>query len=138
MPKRPARLAESLRSVQILIALGVGVLLSGPAHANDDACRMGSAAASTQCRDAQWKTAERELQSAHDATVRELKESVPQLVKALVEAQRSWMKFREQYCTVYGRSRVEGNPWTAFWIGECRADEARSRTKALKHMLEER
>jgi uncharacterized protein YecT (DUF1311 family) len=120
-----------------LILLFASIMLSSFAYVEeDDPCKKGSAAASIQCQEPRWKAAEKELQSTYNATLKELKEASPHLVKDLVEAQRTWIRFREQYCGVYGRSRVEGNPWTAFWEGECLAEEARSCTKALKQMIE--
>lgn len=98
----------------------------------------GTALDSVICSQPQWAAAEKQLQTEYDRLVKELKLlDSTHLVKDLVASQRTWLKFRQQYCDVYARSRVEGNSWTSYWEQECNAREARARAKALKAMTEQ-
>jgi uncharacterized protein YecT (DUF1311 family) len=112
------------------------MLLSTFAFAEEDPCSLGSAMATSACQGPKWKAAEQELQASYDLQVAHVKEQSPHLLPDLVQAQRTWIRFREQYCSVYARDRVEGSSWTGFWEAECMADEARRRTQSIKHMLE--
>lgn len=121
----------------VLLVLSLLASASAYAAADDaDPCQQGSAMATSACNSAQWETAEKQLQSTYDKLIATLKSDSPQLVKDMIASQRTWVHFREQYCTVYGRSRVEGNTWTGFWTSECMAAEARSRAKSLQDMLD--
>lgn len=118
------------------IWMSLVLLLSTFAFAEEDPCSLGSAMATSACQEPKWKAAEQELQASYDLQVAHVKEQSPHLLPDLVQAQRSWIRFREQYCNVYARDRVEGSSWTGFWEAECMADEARRRTQSIKHMLE--
>ena len=112
------------------------MVLSAVVLADEDPCSIGSAMATIDCREPQWQEAERELQATYDRQVKQMREENPHLLQDLIQAQRSWVRFRQQYCSVYARDRVEGSSWTGFWVAECMADEARRRTLSIKHMLE--
>lgn len=79
-----------------------------------------------------WKAAEQELQGTYDRVMASLKAYEPALATELRDAQRLWIKLREQDCSLYARNRVQGSPWTGFWESECHAQQARARTEWLK------
>lgn len=115
------------------------LVLSGSllAHADsEDPCEQGSAMAANLCQEPARKAAEAELQSAYDNLMASFKSYDAKLASDLRDAQRTWIRQREQSCSLYARSRVQGSPWTGFWDAECQAEEARTRTLWLKSMLE--
>lgn len=116
----------------------VALLLAFTVSADDsDPCKQGSAMAAFECNAPRWEAAEKQLQRSYDKVIADLKSYSPHLVKDMVASQRTWIRYREQYCEVYGRSRVEGNSWTGFWTSECLAAEALGRSKSLQGMLED-
>ena len=90
------------------------------------------------CSQSKRRAAEKQMKTEYDRLINELKLlGIEHLVKDVVTSQRTWLKFRKQYCDVYARSRVEGNSWTTYWESDCYASEARTRAKALKAMSEQ-
>lgn len=117
-----------------ILAMGMAVALA-PVHAAEDAedpCQQGSAMAAFMCQGPVWKAAEQELQGTYDRVMASLKQYDPTLAAELRDAQRLWIKLREQDCSLYARNRVQGSPWTGFWESECQAEQARVRTEWLK------
>ncbi|WP_275547282.1 MULTISPECIES: lysozyme inhibitor LprI family protein [unclassified Pseudomonas] len=88
--------------------------------------------AAFMCQGPVWKAAEQELQGTYDRVMASLKQYEPALATELRDAQRLWIKLREQDCSLYARNRVQGSPWTGFWEAECHAEQARARTEWLK------
>lgn len=116
----------------LILALGLAFPLT-PLHATEeDPCQQGSAMAAFMCQGPVWKAAEQELQGTYDRVMASLKEYEPALATELRDAQRLWIRLREQDCSLYARNRVQGSPWTGFWESECRAQQARARTEWLK------
>ncbi|KES00439.1 lysozyme inhibitor LprI family protein [Ectopseudomonas mendocina] len=117
-----------------LLALGAAVGFSSAQAAEDteDPCQQGSAMAAFMCQGPVWKAAEQELQGTYDRLMASLKQYDPTFATELRDAQRLWVKLREQDCSLYARNRVQGSPWTGFWESECQAQQARERTEWLK------
>ncbi|TDV70299.1 lysozyme inhibitor LprI family protein [Pseudomonas sp. LP_7_YM] len=124
-----------MRSVVLALSL-LGAASAFAAADDDDPCQQGSAMAISMCNAPKWEAAEKQLQGSYDKVIAQLKSDSPQRVKDMIASQRTWVHFREQYCSVYGRSRVEGNSWTSVWTSECLAAEALSRAKSLQDMLD--
>ncbi|MBF8162339.1 lysozyme inhibitor LprI family protein [Ectopseudomonas hydrolytica] len=118
-----------------LLLLGLGMAIS--AAESEDPCQQGSAMAANLCHGPAWQAAEDELQRSYDRLLSHFKEYEPELVVELRDAQRSWIRQREQSCSLYARSRVQGSPWTGFWAAQCMAEQARARAAWLKSMLED-
>lgn len=117
-----------------ILALGLSVALA-PVHAiegDEDPCQQGSAMAAFMCQGPVWAAAEQELQGTYDRVMASLKAYEPALATELRDAQRLWIKLREQDCSLYARNRVQGSPWTGFWESECHAEQARMRSAWLK------
>lgn len=123
-----------MRSLTLILLLFPSLLLASVDE--EDPCQQGSAMAAGMCYGPVWEAAEADLQRAYDRLMVSLKEDDPLLASDLRDAQRTWIKQREQSCSLYARSRVQGSSWTGFWDSECQADEARARTSWLKSMLE--
>jgi len=117
-----------------IFAMGVAVALVPVQAADDpaDPCQQGSAMAAFMCQGPAWKAAEQELQGTYDRVIAMLKVDDPALAEDLRNAQRLWIKLREQDCSLYARSRVQGSPWTGFWESECHSEQARTRSAWLK------
>jgi uncharacterized protein YecT (DUF1311 family) len=130
------RCARLGRGLLLCMALLPGPLLGAVQAQSQDPCQMGSAMALSHCHQPAWEAAEAELQSRYDQLQAALREQDATLAVALRDAQRSWIRQREQSCSLYARSRVQGSPWTGFWDAECRAQQARQRSHWLKMMLE--
>ncbi|WP_417703453.1 lysozyme inhibitor LprI family protein [Pseudomonas sp.] len=117
-----------------ILVMGVSGALAPVQAADDpeDPCQQGSAMAAFMCQGPVWKAAEQELQRTYDRLMASLKQDDPALAEDLRNAQRLWIKLREQDCSLYARSRVQGSPWTGFWESECHAEQARARSAWLK------
>lgn len=123
-----------MRALIVLLLFFPALLLASVE--DEDPCQQGSAMAAGMCYGPVWEAAEADLQQAYDRLMASLKDYEPVLAKDLRDAQRTWIKQREQSCSLYARSRVQGSPWTGFWDSECQAEQARARTLWLKSMLE--
>lgn len=119
-------------AVSWIFALGVAIAPAQAAEEQDDPCQQGSAMAAFMCQGPMWEAAEQELQSTYDRVMASLKDYEPALASDLRDAQRQWIKLREQDCNLYARNRVQGSPWTGFWESECQAQRASERTEWLK------
>ncbi|SFO81087.1 Uncharacterized conserved protein YecT, DUF1311 family [Ectopseudomonas composti] len=116
-----------------LLALGAAVgFFAQAAEDAEDPCQQGSSMAAFMCQGPVWKAAEQELQGTYDRVMASLKQYDPTFATELRDAQRLWVKLREQDCSLYARNRVQGSPWTGFWESECQAQQARERTEWLK------
>lgn len=118
------------------LAMYVAVTLAPvqAAENSEDPCQQGSAMAAFMCQGPVWKAAEQELQGTYDRVMASLKQYDPALANELRDAQRLWIKLREQDCSLYARNRVQGSPWTGFWESECHAEQARARTQWLQSL----
>ncbi len=117
-----------------ILAAGLAVALMPVQAAEDpdDPCQQGSAMAAFMCQGPAWKAAEQRLQDTYERVMASLKQYDPALANELRDAQRLWIKLREQDCSLYARSRVQGSPWTGFWESECHAQQAQARTRWLE------
>jgi uncharacterized protein YecT (DUF1311 family) len=80
-----------------------------------------------------WEKSEQELNAAYRELRNKLRTSELQhLEPRLIEAQRAWVKFREAHCAFEATMQVEGNSWTSFYEGSCKAEEAEQRTLYLR------
>jgi uncharacterized protein YecT (DUF1311 family) len=103
---------------------------------DEDPCKTyGQGMATIQCDSKKWEVIETSLQSTYTKLVAKVRSESPHLVNDLISAQRSWIRTRDLSCSVFGRWHIEGNTWTAWHEGRCRASEAEARTKFLQSML---
>ena len=94
----------------------------------------------TICAGLDYKAADAELNQAYKAAIRSMKEmdaGLPARLagaeKALREAQRAWIPYRDKACKAHGYM-ARGGTMESMIVGQCLADLTRKRTQELKDL----
>ena len=92
------------------------------------------------CARLAYTAADAELNTAYRAAIRVMKQTDADLParlkgaeKALREAQRAWIPFRDKACNAYG-FMARGGTMESMLVGNCLADLTRKRTQELKDL----
>ena len=84
------------------------------------------------------QTAEARLNAAYQKLMATLKNDYESERKKLIAAQRTWIKYRQEYCEVEGEIKGGAREWQSTYTTECRADLASGRATELEKLHKSR
>lgn len=111
------------------VALLASLLLAAPAHAVD--CDNATTQAQmTQCAMDMYGEADKALNQTYKEVMAKLE---PARQKALKQAQRDWIKYRDSHCKSESSEVLGGSMYGAV-LNSCLAETTKARTEKLKEM----
>lgn len=110
-----------------------------------DSCNSPSNVGQQECVQGRLETADNELNTVYKELIAKLPdndggegtETARYLQKHLIEAQRTWIKYRDTNCLFFGEIYGGAPGWRAVEEFNCRIEMTKSRTKELKKYLKD-